>query len=147
MISDNLQKQIIEAMKAKDSVRVSTLRMLHSELKNAQIDKGGALDEDEELKVVQKEAKKRKDAIEGFEKGGNTAAADNERAELEILSAYLPADLTDEELETLVVEAISESGASAPNEMGKVMPILMPKVAGRADGKRVSDMVVKKLQS
>ncbi len=147
MISDTLQKQIIEAMKAKDTVRVSTLRMLHSELKNASIAKGSDLTEEEELKVVQKEAKKRKDAIEGFERGGNTVAADNERAELEILSAYLPAELTDEELETLVVNAIAESGASAPNEMGKVMPILMPKVAGRADGKRVSDMVVKKLQS
>jgi len=146
MIADSIQKLVVDAMKSKDSVRVSTLRMLSSELKNALIDKGSPLTDEEELKVVQHEAKKRRDAIEGFEKGGNTSSADNERAELVILSEFLPAELTDSELEKLVVDALAESGATSPQEMGKIMPILMPKVAGRADGKRVTALVQQKLQ-
>ena len=145
MITDNLQKQIIEAMKAKDSLRVSTLRMLSSELKNAQIDKREALNEKEELRVVKREAKKRKDAIEGFEKGGNKEAADKEREELKMLEAYLPEEMSDQDLEKLVDEAIEESGATSLADMGKAMSVAMVKVVGLADGKRVSELVKSKL--
>ena len=141
MISDTIQKQVIEAMKAKDTVRVSTLRMLSSELKNAKIEKGSDLTEEDELKVIKKEAKKRRDAIEAYEKAGNSGLADKEKAELKILEEYLPEQLSDEEVKKMVLEAISQTGASSPSEMGKVMGVVMGKVAGRADGQRVSAMV------
>lgn len=145
MLSEKIQKQLIEAMKAKDSLRVSTFRMLNSELKNAKIDKGSELTEEEELKVVKKEAKKRKDAIEAYEKGGDDEKASKEKEELKILEQFLPDEMSDQDLEKLVRNAIKESGATTAAEFGKVMPIAMQKAAGQADGKRVAEMVRKKL--
>ena len=146
MISDTLQKQIIEAMKAKDSVRVSTLRMLSSELKNAKIDKGSDLTEEEELKVVQKEAKKRKDSIESYDKAGRSELAESEKEELAILQEYLPEELSDDELSKLIDEAVRETGASSVQDMGKVIGIVIGKAKGAADGKKVAEMVKGKLQ-
>jgi len=145
MISDSIQKQIIEAMKAKDTLRVSTFRMLSSELKNATIDKKSDLDEGEELKVVQMEAKKRRDAIEGFEKGGNKQAANNERKELEILQEYLPEQISGDELQKIVDVALNEIGASTMADMGKVIGLVMGKAKGAANGKEVAELVKAKL--
>ncbi|QQS39451.1 GatB/YqeY domain-containing protein [Candidatus Woesebacteria bacterium] len=145
MISSDIQKQLIEAMKAHDAVRVSTLRMLNSELKNARIDKKEDLSEEDELKVVKKEAKKRKDAIEGFESGGNKIAADKEREELKILETYLPTEMSDEDVIKIVDQVILEVGAKSITDMGKVMQAAVAKVEGRADGKRVLDFVKLKL--
>ena len=147
MLADTIQKSLIEAMKARDALRVSTLRMLNSELKNAKIDKKSELTEEEILKVVQKEAKKRKDSIESYEKAGRSELAESEKKELEILQEYLPEQMSDEDLVKIVDEAVKGTGASSMQDMGKVMSAVMPKVAGMADGGRVSSLVKQKLSS
>ncbi len=145
MITEKVQKQIVEAMKARDELRLSTLKLLSSALYNAKIDKSGDLTEEEELVVVKKEAKKRKDAIELYEKGGAQDKADKEKAELLILEEYLPAEIGDDELEKIVTETVSEMGASGMQEMGRVMGAVMGKVKGQASGDRVSAIVRDKL--
>jgi hypothetical protein len=146
MIADIVKKQIIEAMKAKDRVKLSTLKMLSSALHNAEIDKRGDLTKEEELVIVRREAKKRKDAIEAYQKADRVDLAEKEKEELKILQEFLPKELTDEELGKLVDDSIKEVDAKSMADMGKVMGKVMAKVAGRADGKRVSDMVRKKLK-
>lgn len=144
MITDNIQKQIIEAMKARDEIRLSTLRMLSSEIHNFKIDHP-EMTEEEELSVVKKEAKKRKDAIEAYEKAGNSERAEKEKAELSILQEYLPAEVGSEDLEKLVDEAISETGAQDMSAMGRVIGAVMAKAKGNADGAKVSELVKQKL--
>lgn len=145
MITDNIKKQIIEAMKAKDEIRLSTLKLLSSALHNAEIDKRGDLTEEEELEVVRREAKKRKDAIEAYEKAGATERAEREKEELVILQKYLPQELSDEEIGKIVDEAISATGAENIKDMGKVIGFVMGKAKGKADGKKVSELVRLKL--
>lgn len=144
MISNNLQKKIIEAMKAGDKVRVSTLKLLSSEIKNARIDNSD-LSEEDEIKIAKKEAKKRKDAIEAFEKGGRPELVKLEKKELEVLSEYLPDELSDNELNKIIDSVISETGGATISDMGKVMSLVISRVAGRADGKRISVVVRSKL--
>lgn len=144
MITDNIQKQIIVAMKARDEVRLSTLRMLSSEIHNFKIDHP-EMTEEEELSVVKKEAKKRKDAIEAYEKAGNSERVEKEKAELSILQEYLPAEVGSEDLEKLVDEAISETGAQDMSAMGRVIGAVMAKAKGNADGAKVSELVKQKL--
>ncbi len=148
----NLQQQIDidlkEAMKARAAEKLAVLRMLKSALKNAAIEKGGAeatLDDTEASAVIRKQVKQRYDSIEGFEKGGRPELAAKERTELEILSVYLPAALSPEELAALVKEAIAESGATAKAQMGAVMKIATAKAAGRVDGKALSQEVQRQL--
>lgn len=147
MITDDLPEQIKQAMKSRDSVRLSTLKMLSSEIHNAEIDKGDTLTSEEEMAVVKKEAKKRKDAIEAFDKAGNREKSAQESAELDVLQDFLPEELSAEELEKIVEESIKESGASQMSDMGKVMALAMDKASGRADGKRVSELVKQKLNA
>ncbi len=143
-ILDQLIGQINEAMKARDSVRVSTLRMLLSELKNVKIDKPD-MKEADELAVVRKEVKKRMDAIEAYEKAGRVELADQEKKEMQILKEYLPKDLSDQELYKLVDEVIAETGVSAVSQMGEVIGQVIKKSQGRADGARVAALVKEKL--
>jgi len=143
-ILDQLIGQINEAMKARDSVRVSTLRMLLSELKNVKIDKSD-MKEADELAVVRKEVKKRMDAIEAYEKAGRVELADQEKKEMQILKEYLPKDLSDQELYKLVDEVIAETGVSAVSQMGEVIGQVIKKSQGRADGARVAALVKEKL--
>lgn len=145
MVTDTIKKQIAEAMKAKDEIRLSTLKLVSSELHNAKIDKMSDLTEEEEVAVIKKEAKKRKDAIELYKKGGADDKAKKEEAELAILSEFLPEEMGDEELGKIVESTISEMGASSMADMGKVMGAVMGKVKGQADGNRVSGMVKQKL--
>jgi uncharacterized protein YqeY len=147
MIADTITKQIAEALKAKEEIRLSTLRLLSSALNYEFIAKQHVLSEEEELVVVRKEAKKRKDAIEAYEKAGATDRAEKEKKELKILEEFLPQEMSETELAKIVDEVISQTGANSPSEMGKLMGPIMAKVAGRADGKRVSDMVKEKLAS
>jgi len=147
MIADTITKQIAEALKARDEIRLSTLRLLSSALNYEFIAKQHKLSEEEELVVVGREAKKRKEAIEAYEKAGAQDRADKEKKELEILSAWLPAQMPDNEIEAIVTEAISQTGATSIAEMGKVMGAAMAKVAGRADGTKVSEMVKQKLSN
>ena len=132
-------------MKARDEIRLSTLRLLSSALNYEKIAKQHDLSEEEELGVVRREAKKRKDAVEAYEKAGATERAQKEKEELVILEEYLPAQMAEEELVKIVDEAVSESGAKSMAEMGKVMGLAMGKVAGRADGTKVMELVKKKM--
>ena len=147
MIADTITQKIAEAMKARDEIRLSTLRLLSSALNYEFIAKQHKLSEEEELVVVAKEAKKRKDAIEAYEKVGAKDRAEKEQKELLVLEEYLPEQMSDAELTGIVDEAISETGAKAITDMGRVMAAIMSKVQGRADGGRVSTQVKEKLSS
>lgn len=135
-----------DAMKAKDSIKVSALRMLKSAQKNAAIDKRkDHLDESELLALIGKLIKQRQDSIAEFKRGNRPDLVEREEAEIRVLSAYLPSALSDAELESLINEAIREVGASKRADMGKVMKIVLAKAAGRADGGLVSQKVSAKL--
>jgi uncharacterized protein YqeY len=129
------------ALKAGAKEKVSTLRMLGAALKNRQIDKRGPLTEDEVLEAVRSLIKQRRDSVEQFAKGGRQDLVDKETAEIAFLEVYLPQQLSREELEHLVREAVTQSGAHGSRDMGKVMKVLIPLVGGRADGKLVSELV------
>lgn len=144
-------KQIGDAMKAHDAVRVSTLRGLSAELKNAKINvfdpnatEQRELTETEEIAVVRKEAKKRKEAIEMYTKAGANDQAENEKAELAILQEYLPAEVTEEEISKLVEESVSETGATGMQDMGKVIALVKSKNPN-VDGSVVANLVKAKL--
>lgn len=139
---------IKDAMRAKDAAKLGTLRMLKSALMNAAIEKGGAgtiLDDAEASAVIRKEVKKRQDSVDSFEKAGRAELAEKEKAEIAILSGYLPQGLSAEEIAALVREAIAEAGATSRQQMGAVMKIAGAKAAGRADGKALSAEVQKQL--
>jgi uncharacterized protein len=146
MIKDTITQKIGEAMKARDEVRLSTLRMLSSAINYEHIAKQHDLSEEEELNVVKKEAKKRKDAIEAYEKAGASDRAEKEKQELEILKEYLPEEIPEVELEKLVDEAITQTGATSLKDMGKVIGVVMGKVGSSADGSKVALMAKKKLE-
>jgi len=142
----SLQQRVTDELKssmmAREAVRTATPRMLKAALGYAQIEKKtDTLPDAEVMAVIQREAKKRRDAIEEFEKGGRAEMAANERAELEVLSGFLPKALTPEELEALVRGVITEVGATSKKDMGAVMKAAQAKVDGRADGRSVSALV------
>jgi uncharacterized protein YqeY len=139
-ILERVQADTKTAMKAGERERVSALRLVADALqKDAK--EGG----DDEVAVLRRERKRRLEAAEAYRDGGSSDRADAEEAEAREIERYLPAEMSDDDLAALVDEAIAESGASEPSEMGKVMGALMPKVGGRADGKRVSAMVKDRL--
>ncbi len=135
-----------EAMKAKDKFRLSVIRMLRSELQNEAIAKNAPLDDREELAVLTREVKRRKDALKDFERSGRPDLVESLNLEIEILGKYLPEQLSDRELKKIVLEAIAESGATSRQEMGKVMSLLMPRIKGRADGNKVRQLVEEHLE-
>lgn len=142
-----LRDDLNTALKARDDVTTATLRMALTAITNEEVSGATAreLSDDEVLRVLVREAKKRREAAEAFEAAGRDELATRERAEGGVLDRYLPAQLSDDELGELISAAIAESGASSPRDMGAVMKIVAPKVAGRADGKRVSDEVRRRL--
>lgn len=142
---EKLKRELILALKEKDTVKVSTLRMLLSEVKNAQIDKPDFNDADF-IGVVFKSAKKRKESIAAFKKAGRVDLVEKEEKELDILSKYLPQQMNAQELEKIVREAVDEMGASSMADFGKVMGNIMQKVKGKADGDDVQ-MAVKQALS
>ena len=139
-VLEQVQSDVKDAMKAGERERVHALRLIVSELQKA-VKENGA----DEVQVLQRERKRRLEAAEAYRDGGRTDAADAEEREAEIISSYLPEQLSEGELDAIVGDAVAESGASSPQEMGKVMALVMPKVRGRADGKRVSAAVKEKL--
>lgn len=145
MSIDNLKDDLKTAMLAKTPVKVSVLRMLLSELNYAKIQKGGDLEDAEVTNVVQKEVKKRREAAAGFRSGGREESAKKEEDEAEILSAYLPAQLSDDDLGKIIDDVISQTGASGVTDMGRVIGVVMGKVAGTAEGERVSMLVKERL--
>jgi uncharacterized protein YqeY len=144
---DKIQQDLKQAQLSKEEMKVSTLRMLMSELKYAQIKKSEDLTDEDIIGVVQKELKKRQESIEAFEKAGRSEMAENEKKEVEILKVYLPPQLSDEELSKIVIDAIAQTGASTPSDMGKVIGVVMQKVGQSASGSQVSSIVKSKLAS
>jgi len=146
MMLDKLQNDLKNAQLGLDEIKVSTLRLLLSEIHNAKIQKG-EVSEADVISVIQREVKKRKEAAEGFRQGGRQEQAGKEDTEAKILEGYLPAQLSDEELTEIVDGAIKELGATGISDMGKVIGAVMGKVSGQADGGRVSGIVKEKLMS
>lgn len=144
---EKLTQSLKEALKAKDERRKRVVRMAMTSIKNAEIEKKGELEEPDVLAILQKEVKARHETIDGAKKAGRDDLITEAQAEIAVLEEYLPQALSREELETLVKEAIVESGATSPNEMGLVMKVLMPKVRGRADGKEANQIVQELLSS
>ena len=142
---ERLSQELRDAMKAQEKTRVSTLRLLAASAKNRQVELGHPLTDDEFQEVARREVKRRREAIEAYERAGRTDRADVEREEQAVLEAYLPTALTDSEVEALIEQAIAESGASRPGDLGKVMGLVMGKAKGRADGKAVQERVRRRL--
>ncbi len=142
---DKINADIITAMKAKDEASLSALRMLKSAIKYKEVDLKREVKDEEVIEVLSKQAKQRRESIEGFEKGGRAESAASERAELALIEKFLPAALSDAELTQLIEEAVKSSGAAGPKEMGKVMAVLNPKIKGKADMAKVSALVKAKL--
>jgi uncharacterized protein YqeY len=140
-LREKIEADTKDALKSGAKDKVSTLRMLNAALKNKQIDKRRPLTEEEVLETVRSLIKQRKDSIEQFAKGGRQDLVDKEAAEVVVLEAYLPMQLSREELEAMVRAAITQTGAQGAKDMGKVMKALIPMVGGRADGKLVSELV------
>jgi uncharacterized protein len=131
-----VQDDVKTALKAGDRERVHALRLIADALQKAEKDNG-----DDPVEVLQRERKRRLEAAEAYRDGGRAEAAEAEEREAEVISSYMPEQLSDAELREIVGNAVAESGASSPQEMGKVMSLVMPHVKGRADGKRVSAVV------
>lgn len=155
MLGSSINQKIADALKSKDEVRLSTLRLLSSAFNYEKIAKQHELSGEEEIAVIKREAKKRQDAIGSLreaQKGKSTsdettlkARLEREEKELAILKEFLPEEMSDDELKKIVENAISETGASGMKDMGKVIGLVMGKAKGRADGKKVSEMIKKKL--
>lgn len=140
-LAERFDEAIKQAMKAHEKRRLSTLRMMKSSLRNEAIAQGRELSEDEELSVLSRELKQRKDSLQEYEKAGRDDLASGEREEIEVIEAYMPEPLSDEELETLIRETIDDVGATQKSDMGNVMSAIMPKVKGKADGGKVNKLV------
>jgi uncharacterized protein len=135
-----IQDDVKDAMKAGERDRVHALRLIVNELQKAAKENGG-----DEVEVLQRERKRRLEAAEAYRDGGAADRAEAEEREAEIIGSYMPEQLSDEELAAIVGDAVAESGATSPKEMGQVMAMVMPQVKGRADGKRVSNLVKERL--
>jgi hypothetical protein len=145
LTKETFEIRLKEAMRTKDEVGKRTFRMVLSAVKMAEVEKHGALDEPALLGILQKEVKTRQEAVAEAEKAGRQDLASDSQAELELIKSFLPQALTAQELEAVIREAIAESGATTPAEMGKVMKLVTPKTQGRADNREVSQTVRKLL--
>ena len=147
-LAEQIKNDLTQALKQKDALCCSTLRMLLSSIHNAEIDQQHkALDDAGIASVVSREIKKRRESIEAFEKGNRPDLVAKEKTELDILSQYLPPQMTHEEITAIAKQVIAEVGAKSPGDKGKVMGKLMPHTKGKADGKEVSDIVTELLSS
>lgn len=133
-------------MRAKDKERLAVIRMLKASLQNEEIKVGHELNADEELTILSREMKQRRDSLAEFEKAGREDLSDKVKIEIAIVENYLPAQLTDEEIRQIVAQAIADTGATSAKEFGKVMGAVMPKVKGKADGNQVNAIVKELLQ-
>lgn len=147
MLVSDIQNDLKQAQLQRDELKVSVLRMLLAEIHNSIIAKGSPLTDADTVVVVQKEVKKRKEAAAGFRQGKREETAQKEEKEAKILGDYLPAQMSDEELTKVVEDSIKEVGANSIADMGKVIGLVMSKVAGQAEGSRVSSLVKEKLLS
>ena len=142
-LKDKLKADLTESIRSRDELKSSTIRMILTSITNEEVSgkEARTLTDAEVITVLSREAKKRREAAEAFDQGGAKDRAERERAEGQVIATYLPTQLSDDELASLIKEAISSTGASGPQGMGLVMKFLQPKVAGRVDGARVSAAV------
>ncbi|EOH81107.1 GatB/YqeY domain-containing protein [Enterococcus malodoratus] len=136
-----LNEDMKQAMRAKDKETLQVIRMLKASIQNEQIKKGQDLNDEEELTVLSREMKQRRDSLTEFEKADRTDLAEKVKKEIVIVENYLPAQLSEEEIRAIVQEAVTSTGATSPKEFGKVMGAVMPKVKGKADGNQVNAIV------
>lgn len=146
-LKDQLRADLTDAIKNRDELRSATLRLTLTAITTEEVAGAAAreLSDEEVVRVIAREAKKRREAAEAYESGGRPAQAERERAEGSLLDAYLPAQLSDDELAGLVAAAIAETGADSPRAMGQVMKVLTPQIAGRAEGGRIAAEVRRQL--
>ncbi|HSK55802.1 MAG TPA: GatB/YqeY domain-containing protein [Jiangellales bacterium] len=146
-LKDRLRADLTEAMRARDELRTGTIRMALTALTTAEVagDTARELTDAEELGVITRESKKRREAADAFRQGGRADRAEREDAEAGVLASYLPPQLDDAELARLVDAAVAEAGAASPRDMGRVMKLITPRVAGQAEGRRVADAVKARL--
>jgi uncharacterized protein len=144
---ERIEKEMVAAARAKDKLRLSALRLVKNGLHNKEIDLHRDLNDAEFLQMVAGMVKQRKDSIEQFGKGGRIDLVEKEEAELKVVLEFMPAQMTEAEVDAEIAKAIEEAGAAGPKDMGKVMKILMPRLAGKADGKMAGDKVKAKLSS
>ena len=140
-LKERIQSELTEAMRQRDETRKSTLRMLTSAVKYAEIEARGDLDDGGVISVIQKQAKQRRESIAEFEKAGRQDLVDKEAAELRVLETYLPQQASREQIEAAARRIIAESGATSAREIGKVMPVIMKEFAGQADGRVINEVV------
>jgi uncharacterized protein len=145
-LSEKLSEDMKQAMKSKDKVRLSVIRMVRSAVKNKEIESGTSLSDEEILNVFQKELKQRRDSLQAFESAGRSDLILGVQTEIEVLTSYLPAQLSEADVRKLAEEVITQVGASGKGDVGKVMSGLMPQVRGKADGKLVQQVVQSLLQ-
>lgn len=145
-LRSRLETDLKAAMIARDEMRRDTIRFVLSALKNAEIEERGPLTPEQDIALLNRMSKRLIEAIDQYDAAGRTDLSERERAQLAIVKEYLPAELSDDELNELVSAVVAETGASTPKDMGRVMPILIERVAGRADGKRMSTAVRAVLQ-
>ena len=147
-IQEKIQSQMTDAMRNKDQLRLSVLRMMKTAVKNKEIDKMKPLDENEVMAVLNTLVKQRKDSVEQFRNGGREELAQKEEAEIKIIEEYLPAAASEDDIRRAIDDAVQETGAASMKDMGKVMKAALARLAGKsADGSRVSQMVKEKLSS
>lgn len=140
-LKEQIDYDLIGSMKAKEETKLSVLRMLKSAVKNSEIQKGKDLEEADILQIIQGQIKSRRDSIALYIQGGREELAAAEKKEIEILNAYLPEQMSEAEIKVIVAQAITETGATSMQDMGKVMGVILPKVKGKADSTLVSQMV------
>ncbi len=145
-LMEQIQQDVKQAMKAREMQKVRALRMLSAALKNAQVDSGGTLSEEEELAVLRRQLKQREEAAEAYRKAGRGEQAAGEEYEAALVREYLPAPLSEEEMEGIVERAIEETGASGMKDMGRVMGRATALAGGRAEGRRLAELVRSRLQ-
>lgn len=146
-IVETIRDEMTAAMKSGDTRRRDIMRLLVASLHNSRIEAGHDLDDDEAIGTLQREAKQRRDSVDEYRKGGRDDLADSEQEEFDVISTFLPADMSEDEVVAIIGAVVSEVGAEGPGDLGKVMRPVMERVAGRADGKRVSELVREQLAS
>jgi uncharacterized protein YqeY len=144
-LREKITEDMKAAMRAKDTARLSTIRLLQAAIKQKEVDERIVVDDAATLVIIERQIKQRKDSIEQFEKAGRTDLANKEKAELELLAAYLPRQMSDEEISAAIDAALAELDVTGPQAIGKLMALLKPRLAGRADMGAVSTLVKRRL--
>jgi uncharacterized protein YqeY len=146
-LKEKLANDLKDAIRQRDEARKTTIRMATWAIKNAEVEKGAALSDADVLGLISRQAKQRRESIKEFEKAGRQDLVDKERAELEVIESYLPAQVSREEITQAAREVIAEVGAAGPRDKGKVMPVLIGRLAGRAEGREINEVVTELLGS